>query len=282
MLNAFRIAVLAAIVLVNWFVVALFFALFGLSDAGAMDLAALVCGGLVALAFTPAGEWWFRLTARLRDPAPEERAALEPLLAEVAERAGLNRRPRLFVWPVPGANACAVGRETVAVTSDLMRCPEEVIKGVLAHEVGHLKNGDTKILAVAYVMNAAGSLAAWAITVVVAALGAVQFAIGGVMEHPSQRVMGFFMGLVFVLTAWFLRAVAWLLKQVLELSFRAVGRAQEYEADAFAARIGYRDGLLAFLRLIEAERPPRAGLAAALYATHPAPRARIERLMRDA
>jgi heat shock protein HtpX len=282
MLNAFRIAVLAAIVLVNWLIVALFFAMLGLGDAGAMGLAASVCGGLIALAFTPAGERWFRFVNGLREPLPEERAALEPLLAEVAERAGLDRKPRLFVWPVPGANACAVGLETVAATPDLLRCSDEVIKGVLAHEAGHLKNGDTKILAIACVMNAVGSLATWAITVVVAAIGAVQALAGSLSRHEGQAFFNVGMGIGLVLIAWWLRFVAWVLKQVLELSFRAVGRAQEYEADAFAARCGYREGLLAFLRMIEAERPPRAGLAAALYATHPAPRARIERLMRRA
>ncbi|MBC7106927.1 MAG: M48 family metalloprotease [Firmicutes bacterium] len=282
MLNAFRIAVLAAIVLVNWFIVALFFALLGLGDAGAMGAAALVCGGLIVLAFTPAGEWWFRLVNGFRDPRPEERAALEPLLTEVAERAGLDRKPQLFVWPVQGANACAIGLETVAVTPDLMRCPEEMVKGVLAHEAGHLKNGDTKILAVAYVMNAVGSLATWAITVIVAAIGAVQALAGSLSRHEGQAFFNIGMGIGLALIAWWLRFVAWVLKQVLELSFRAVGRAQEYAADAFAARAGYREGLLAFLRLIEAERPPRAGLAAALYATHPSPRARIERLMRHA
>jgi Zn-dependent protease with chaperone function len=281
-LNAFRIAVLAAIVLANWFIAAMFFALLGLGDAGAMGLAALVCGGLIALAFTPAGEWWFRLTNGLREPSDAERAALEPLLAEVAGRASLGFRPRLFVWPVQGINACAVGLETVAVTPDLMRCPEEMVKGVLAHELGHLKNGDTKILAIAYVMNAVGSLAAWAITAVVAAIGAVQALAGSLSRHEGQAFFNVGMGVGLALIAWWLRFVAWALKQVLELSFRAVGRAQEYEADAFAARAGYRDGLLAFLRLIEAERPPRTGLAAALYATHPSPRARIERLMRRA
>lgn len=278
MLNAFRFLVLGAIAFVNWAVIALCLSMFGASDAAAGWGALLVEGGLVTLAFTPLGEAYFRFVNYLRRPLPGEERVLRPALRRVLERCGAAEAPGLFVVHDAFPNAFAVGQRTVAVTLGLLEqaTPEE-LEAVLAHEVGHLRNGDTKALLAAYAMNAAGVAATWVMTLVMAAFSAFSLATGLVTD--DRRFIG--LGWLVVALSWMLRGVAWVLQKVLRLSFLAVGRAQEYEADAFAARCGYRNGLVSFLtRLVPRERP--RGLAAVLYSTHPAPEARVERLMRHA
>lgn len=275
MLNAFRIVVLTGIAFVNWVILALFFSMFGASDALAGWSALLVEAALVGLALTPAGEWYFRRVNRLRRPLPDEETVC-PAFDRVCSRCGVKEAPDLFIVHDSFPNAFAMGRRTVAVTRGLLQqaAPEE-LEAVLSHELGHLKNGDTKIMLAAYVMNAAGSVTTWVMTAVMAVLSIFGFLTGGVTGDRHFIGLGWFI----VAVSWMLRGVTWVLQKVLQLSFLAVGRAQEYEADAFAARCGYRDGLVSFLSRIVGPNGPRS-LAAALYATHPSPEARIERMMR--
>lgn len=276
MLKTLRIAVLAGIAFVNWVILALFFSMFGASDALAGWGALLVEAALVGLALTPAGEWYFRRVNRLRRPLPDEEKVLRPAFDRVCSRCGAVETPELFVAHDSFPNAFAMGQRTVAVTRGLLeQAQAEELEAVLAHEVGHLSNGDTKVMLMAFVMNAAGSVATWVMTAVMAALSVFSFLTGGVTGERHFIGLGWFI----VAVSWMLRGVAWLLQKLLQLSFLAVGRAQEYEADAFAARCGFRDGLISFLSRIVRPEGPKS-LAAALYATHPAPEARIERMMR--
>lgn len=277
MLKYFRIAVLAGIAFVNWLTLALFFSMFGASDALAGWGALLVEAALVGLAFTPAGEWYFRRVGRLRRPLPDEEKIVRPAFDRVCSRCGCGaaEAPELFIAHDNFPNAFAMGQKTVAVTLGLLQqAKAEELEAVLAHEMGHLKNGDTKAMLAAYVMNAAGSVATWVMTVVMTALSIFSFITGGVTGN--RQFIG--LGWIIVMISWMLRGVSWLLQKLLQISFLAVGRAQEYKADAFAARCGYRDSLVSFLSSIVGPEGPRS-LAVALYATHPSPEARINGLM---
>jgi len=275
MLKAFRIMVLAGIAFVNWFILVLLFLMFGASDALAGWSALLVEAALVGLALTPVGEWYFRRVNRLRRPLPDEEKVLRPAFDRVCSRCGVVETPELFVAHDCFPNAFATGQRTVAVTLGLLeQAKAEELEAVLAHEMGHLLNGDTKVLLVAFVMSAAGSVATWVMTIVMAAFSIFSLIIGGVTGDRRFIALGWFI----VAVSWMLRGVAWLLQKLMQLSFLAMSRAQEYEADAFAARCGFRDGLISFLSRIAGPEGPRS-LAAALYATHPSPEARIEKLM---
>jgi heat shock protein HtpX len=74
-------------------------------------------------------------------------------LAEVSKKAGIPT-PRLYMTSNPSPNAFATGRSpkkgVVAVTGGLLRVlGRREIKGVVAHEVGHIKNRDTLVSAIA-------------------------------------------------------------------------------------------------------------------------------------
>lgn len=92
----------------------------------------------------------------------------------------------------------------------------------------------------------------------------------------DQRMAG--LGWMILLFAWTIKLSAWVLTKILELSYLAVSRREEFAADEYAAKKGYRDALVSFLSRVPDTKPQ--GLVAALHATHPAPEARIDRLMR--
>ena len=51
-------------------------------------------------------------------------------------------------------NACAIGRKTIAVTRGAMETlSAEELQGIIAHELGHIYNGDTKAILLATVGN---------------------------------------------------------------------------------------------------------------------------------
>lgn len=81
---------------------------------------------------------------------------LHEVVATLAQRAQLPRPPALFYMPTGVANAFAVGSRddaVVAVTEGLLRrLPPRQIVAVLAHEIGHVRAGDTTVMALSDVI----------------------------------------------------------------------------------------------------------------------------------
>ncbi len=94
-----------------------------------------------------------------RELAPEEAPYLHRIVEELARNAGIPK-PRVCVVPEEAPNAFATGRDpqhaVVAVTEGIMRLlsPEE-LRGVVAHEVGHIVNRDILIQTIAGVLGSA-------------------------------------------------------------------------------------------------------------------------------
>ena len=96
---------------------------------------------------------------RARELAPEEAPHLHKIVVALSHNAGIPK-PRICVVPEEAPNAFATGRNpenaVVAVTEGIMRLlsPEE-LRGVLAHEIGHIVNRDILIQTIAGVMGSA-------------------------------------------------------------------------------------------------------------------------------
>ena len=94
-----------------------------------------------------------------RELSPEEAPYLHQIVEELAARAGIPK-PRVCIVPEEAPNAFATGRNpenaVVAVTDGIMRLlsPQE-LRGVIAHEIGHLVNRDILIQTIAGVMASA-------------------------------------------------------------------------------------------------------------------------------
>lgn len=100
---------------------------------------------MVILGLTPAADTLLRLSYGFRQPLKDERDKLQRLFSEVCRAA--RKEPgsfKVYVMDDLSPNACALGRNHVAVTRGLLKdFSDEQIKGILAHEMGHLHFGDT-------------------------------------------------------------------------------------------------------------------------------------------
>lgn len=199
--------------------------------------------------------------------------ALYRLLDTLYRRAGLSRPPQLFYAPSPDLNAFAVGTRHdggIAVTEGLLRTLTlRELAGVLAHEVSHLRHGDTRVMSMAAAMT---RLTLWLTTVLqLSLLLMVPLILAGELHLPWSLLL--------------VVAFAPSLSTLLQL---ALSRNREYTADLDAVALtGDPEGLASALAVLERHhgrwlatlfgRHPPAGLD--WLRTHPPTEERIRRLM---
>ena len=128
--------------------------LFGVRITDAAGVAAMAAWGLFCLAagYLSASFYLFRhLKARRPTLADEEK--LQRCFGEVLQRAGRNKRFQLLVDEEMEINAFAIGIRTIAVSrGSLEQLTEGELKGLLAHELGHLLSHDC-IIGATYLMS---------------------------------------------------------------------------------------------------------------------------------
>lgn len=231
----------------------------------------------VVLAGAYAGSWVparYILAEAGAGPLDRRQApSLYRLLDTLYERAGLAQPPQLFYAPSPDLNAFAVGTRHdggIAVTEGLLRTLTlRQLAGVLAHEVSHLRHGDTRVMSMAAAMT---RLTLWLTTVLqISLLFMVPLILAGELRLPW--------GLLLVV------AFAPSLSTLLQL---ALSRNREYSADLDAVTLtGDADGLASALTVLEQYqgrwlatlfgRHPPAGLD--WLRSHPPTEERVRRLM---
>ncbi len=96
---------------------------------------------------------------KAQELSPTDAPALHAIVEDLAQRAGIPK-PRVVLVPQDSPNAFATGRNphkaVVAVTRGILKLmPPEELRGVLAHEIGHIKNRDILIQSVAAVLATA-------------------------------------------------------------------------------------------------------------------------------
>ena len=121
-------------------------------------------GLIVAFAFAlimNVGSYWFSdkivLTMyKAKELSPSEAPMLHAMVEDLARNAGIPK-PRICLIPDDSPNAFATGRNpqhaVVAVTQGIMRLlsPDE-LRGVIAHEIGHITNRDILVQSIAGVL----------------------------------------------------------------------------------------------------------------------------------
>jgi len=205
------------------------------------------------------------------------------IVERLSQKIGISM-PRIYVIPSESPNAFATGRNpehaSVAMTEGILNLlNDEEMEGVLAHELGHVKNRDILISSVAATL-------AGAITFI-ARMGYWASLFGGGGDREDREGGGGLVALLMLILA----PIAATLIQL------AVSRSREYEADASGARYtGNPYALASALRKLDAfsKRVPLAATPstahlfivapllgfdfASLFSTHPPIAKRIERL----
>lgn len=175
------------------------------------------------------GSYWFsdKIVLRMygaQEITRNENPAFYEMVERLAQRAGLPM-PKVYIIPDQSPNAFATGRNpshaAVAATEGILRIlsPEE-LEGVMAHELGHVKNRDILISTIAATFAGAismiGSMLQW---------GAM---LGAGRDNEEGGGLG---GLVGSLAMAILAPIMAMLIQM------AVSRSREYLADATGAEI---------------------------------------------
>lgn len=239
------------------------------------------------------GSYWFSDKIVLsmygaRQVSEADAPMLYRIVHNLTLKAGMPM-PKIYIIPMEGANAFATGRNpqhaAVAVTQGIMRLMNErELTGVLAHELGHVKNRDILISSIA------ATLAGVIVHVAYMAQWAAMF--GGFGNRDDREGGGGTLGLILM------AILAPLAATIIQM---AISRTREYAADDSGARLcGDPLALASALRKlgIASERipldaspqtshlfivNPLSGQSfARLFSTHPPLEERIERLERMA
>jgi heat shock protein HtpX len=170
-----------------------------------------------------------------REQAPRLYASVERLAAR-----GHLPMPKVYVIPQAAPNAFATGRNphhaAVAATEGLLQVMnDDELDGVIAHELGHVRNYDILIASVAATLAAAitwmAYMAQWAMI------------FGGGRSRDDDRGGGAFTALAMLILAPIAATIVQL----------AISRQREYAADASAARlVGHPYGLVSALEKLGA------------------------------
>lgn len=238
--------------------------------------------------FMNVGSYWYsdKIVLRMynaRQLSANDAPQVHAMVEELAANAGIPT-PRLYVVDQDSPNAFATGRNpenaVVAVTSGIMRIltPEE-LRGVIAHEIGHIANRDILIQSVAAVL--AGAIMMIANMMQWAAI----FGFGGDDEEGGTNPFAAIL-------------VAILAPVAASLIQMAISRSREYLADSTGAQISNDPKALAsaLYKLDATARnipmdanpatenmfivnPFSGGNMANWFSTHPSTEDRISRLM---
>ena len=213
----------------------------------------------------------------------EELPRVYQIVERLCAKTGLPM-PKIFVIPTASPNAFATGRNpnhaSVAVTAGILDLlNDDELEGVLAHELGHVRNRDILISSIAATF-------AGAVTILARMAGYAAMFGGGGRDRDRQG------GLLGAIAMMILAPIAAMLIQM------AVSRSREYQADATGAHFTGNPGALASaLRKMETNAvrvPMRSSPATAhmyilqpllsgisfgsLFSTHPPTAERIARL----
>jgi heat shock protein HtpX len=249
----------------------------------------LVIGAVLGLLFV-GGSYWFSATiaikaARAQPVSEQELPDYYRIVRELTTMADMPM-PKLYVTPERQPNAFATGRSpdhaAVAVTAGILEALSwDELRGVLAHEISHVRNRDILISSVA-------AAVALGITFVarIVMWGAI---FGGGRSDDSNPIAALAMVILAPIAAALLQM--------------ALSRSREYEADRTGARL-IGDGeplaralekLDAYAHRIPADVPPEMAAAyivnpltgrkvqfANLFSTHPPMDQRVARLREGA
>ncbi len=167
---------------------------------------------------------------------------LRQTVYELSRAAGLSTMPEVGIYEAPDLNAFATGpsksRSLVAVSTGLLyQMDRKQLRGVLAHEIAHIANGDMVTMTLLQgVVNA----------FVMFLARVIAFAITQVFRGDEEESPG---TLAYFATQMILELIFMIFGSMLVAAF---SRWREYRADNGGARLGGRENMIAALEALKA------------------------------
>ena len=233
--------------------------------------------------FLPPFSWIAYLLQGERKPNAGEAEYIEPLLEELCARSGVSRNDlTLRMRTDEDINAFASGINHITIhTGALNGLDKRHLFGILAHELGHLRNRDTIYLTITYAMDRLGQLI---LNLVILLNGALNILALIPIVNIVIRIIQIVLLVMITAVEYVLRLPKW-------ITYYFDSRRREYAADAYAVSIGLgrelREGLVALglateqigmLANGELYDRESTGFFSRLFITHPKMIKRIQRI----
>lgn len=244
-----RVLLFAATNLAVLLLASLVMKLFGVNPAGMRGLlvfAALIGfgGAFVSLAMSKRLALFSTGAQVITQPRDPAQAWLLETVRRQAQQAGIGM-PDVAVYDAPDMNAFATGMNRnsalVAVSTGLLQqMDRDEVEAVLAHEIGHVANGDMVTMALLQ-----GVLNTFVIFLSRVAASVVQSRVSGSSESSGR-------GVVYFITATVLELVFGLIATAIAMWF---SRRREFRADHAGATLAGRNKMIAALERLRANHP---------------------------
>jgi len=269
------------IIYILWFVVYFTIAwfIFG-ANLTSFKIVSVVYGISMSIALSPVGEVILRFSEGCRLPATEqEKNYLLPLFEEVYKSAkqvnpSLNNGIKLYIMDAMYVNAFAIGRTTIAVTRGAVETfNSDELKGILAHELGHMTYGHTKALLLSNIGNFMFTVIVW--------ISRLLLKIAQFFAELTARmnVAGLALWIIAFMAKIYVEVIVFLFINLSEMLLSLNSRANEYEADKFSYVIGFGKELRAGLYILQKiTMNTKVSFSERLKSTHPHTADRIARL----
>lgn len=264
--------------------------IFHLKDAAVPILAALLILSYSILLFyrgaSGSGAGKVEKVFGSRQMTLAEKEILSPMIAEVLEKHNslsgtnwqLEKDLNITISEDDSINAFAFGKKHVIFNTGLLNIADkDIFKAVLAHEIAHLYRKDTLIGLTNYFVQIPTQY-------VLEQFKKVKLAghVFNSIKHMGNSAGGksFDKAMMAMLVKlYFLPAllVGSIVNAICNLVQKALSKQQELAADNYAAKLGYSDGLIAFLKLEEPSDTKNNRLMK-LFESHPEPQIRIENI----
>jgi len=277
--------------------------LWGLPVSNRVTLGCYV--GWAAYCFSSAYLWTGLSLVRLhvRRPIKAEEDKLIGCFQEVQQKAGIMKTFQLLIQEDMGCNAFATGIKTIVVSRGLLdKVTPEELKGILAHELGHLQSKDcifsAAFLAARFPPQLVAGLCEKGMRILTGGFiipGDLLFSIRRFFNRGAFFRIRMFLWLAALIgLSFWLHAQHLLLPMVLSLSFpwtfwkvtrlfsflwKMTNRFIEYKRDEYACQLGYGPALRLALHKLTLDEPQIVSLYETLMReNHPVVYNRIRRL----
>ncbi len=261
---------------------ALVFFLFGYAftsfSGSTYDTKTFVVNGLIGVAInlaitllslSPIGEAYVRMKEKVQKmELTGDTAGIYAIFEEVYAAAKeknpkIGDKIKLYYKPTEEVNAYALGHRTVIVTHGLINSMDaDMIKGVLAHEFGHISSGDSDLKLGISVSNSILLIFTVIINLVITFFSLV-------IGLASKKASGWIAGRIFGAVGVFLVTLVYgIWTKLGMLMVNATSRKDEYAADAFAVDCGFGTDLYNALDALDGVKA-KSNFFSLLASTHP-------------